>query len=300
MFLFPTNYYLKFNSFRSQREISEAEKIRIKSLIDSGVKPAVVMRNMADKAGGLHHVGFLPSDLYNTCEKFKREEIKDGDTETVMAYLLGKQAGDPTFFLRYTRDETTNGISKMFWCDGICRKNYKAFGTVIAFDTTYKVNAYQKPLVVIVGVNHHRKTVPFAVALVTDETEQTYRWVLQQLLEAGENITPYTVVTDGDRAMANAIRAIFPNAHHRLCLWHLMRNAKTNGNKRFCSGLMKCVDECSTPMEFEEAWEELMTTYKVREHKWAQEMYEKKEKWSEAFMHGHFYAGKQHRVYSER
>ncbi|KAL2934031.1 Protein FAR1-RELATED SEQUENCE 7 [Bienertia sinuspersici] len=122
----------------------------------------------------------------------------------------------------------------MFWSDGICRKNYKAFGTVITFDTTYKVNAYKKPLVVIIGVNNHRKAVPFIVALVTDETEVTYRWVLQWLLEA---------------------------------------------------------DGCSTSNEFEEAWEELMQIYNVQELRWAQEMYEKKEKWSEAFMHGLFFAG---------
>ncbi|KAL2936939.1 Protein FAR1-RELATED SEQUENCE 5, partial [Bienertia sinuspersici] len=246
---------------RSQREINEVDKIRIKSSIDIGVHPSVVMRNLADKAGGHHKVGILASDLYNTCETFKKEEIKDGDTKIVIAYLLGKQFADLTFFLRYTRDGTTNGINKMFCCDGICRKNYKAFRIVIAFDTTYKVNAYKKPLMVIVGVNNHRKTVPFDVAMVTDET----------------------------KAMANAIKAILTNAHHRLCLWHLMRNARTNGNKHFCSGLMKCVDGCNTPDKFEEAWEELVQIYNVRELKWAQKMYEKKEKWSEAFMNGQFF-----------
>ncbi|KAL2896357.1 Protein FAR1-RELATED SEQUENCE 5 [Bienertia sinuspersici] len=276
---------------RSQMEIHEADKILIKSLIDSGVRPSVVMRNLADKAGGLHKVGFLASDLYNTCERLKKEGIKDGDTATMIAYLLRKQLTDPTFFLRYTRDGTTNVINKMYWCDGICRKNYKAFGTVIAFDTTYKVNTCKKPLMFIVGVNNNRKTIPFTIALVTDETKATYRWVLQQLLEVGDNIAPYTVIIDGDKAMENAIKAILPNAHHRLCLWHLVLNARINGNKRFFSGLMKCVDGCSTPDEFKEAWEELMQIYNVRELKWAQEMYEKKEKWSEAFMHGQFFAG---------
>jgi transposase-like protein len=30
-----------------------------------------------------------------------------------------------------------------------------------------------------------------------------------------------SVITDGDLAMRNAIRRVFPNAHHRLCAWHL-------------------------------------------------------------------------------
>ncbi|XP_021714625.1 protein FAR1-RELATED SEQUENCE 5-like [Chenopodium quinoa] len=173
---------------RTFRDVSEADQIYMKSLID-GVKPSITMRNIARNAGGLRGVGFLKKDLYNACEKFKKEEIKDGDTETVLAYLLGKTASDPNFFLRYTR-HPKNGIEKMFWCDGISQGDYKAFGSVIAFDTTYKVNAYQKPFVVIVGVNHHRKTMPFGVALVTNEKTDTYIWVLKRLKKDGGGVTP--------------------------------------------------------------------------------------------------------------
>ena len=59
--------------------------------------------------------------------------------KVLVAYLLGKKIlGPHFFFLRYTRDEE-GGIEKMFWCDRICRKNYKAFRIVIVFDTTYKI-----------------------------------------------------------------------------------------------------------------------------------------------------------------
>lgn len=259
--------------------------------MNSGVKASVCMRNFAQTAGGPHKVGFLARDLYNACEKFKKEEVKDSDTETVMAYLLGKKKADPSFYLECTRDGEER-LEKIFWSDGICQANYKAFGTVIAFDTTYKVNVYQKPFVVIVGVNHHRKTVPFAVALVTDEKVDTYIWVLRQLLKIAGNVAPYTVLTDGDKAMAAAIKVVFPNARHRLCLWHLMRNIKGHANKRFCSGFMKCVDYCRTTAEFEEAWTELMTAYPaLKDRRWVTDLYKDKEKWAECFMHGHFYAG---------
>ncbi|XP_021737230.1 protein FAR1-RELATED SEQUENCE 5-like [Chenopodium quinoa] len=250
------------------------------------------MRNIARNAKGIRGVGYLRKDLYNTCEKFKKEEIKDGDTESVLAYLLGKTASDPNFFLRYTRHPTTGVLEKMFWCDEISQGDYKAFGSVIAFDTTYKVNAYHKYFVVIVCVNHHRKTVPFGVALVANETTYTYIWVLKQLLEAGGQFHPYTVVTDGDKAMEKEIRAVLPKADHRLCLWHLMRNVKGHTNRRFCNGFMKCVDGARTPNEFEEAWEDLMKAYpKVRDKKWEKVLYSDKSKWAEAFIVGQFYAG---------
>ena len=42
--------------------------------------------------------------------------------------------------------------------------------------------------------------------------------------------SPTSVITDGDLAMKNAIRRVFPKCHHKLCAWHLIRNALTNVN----------------------------------------------------------------------
>ncbi|KAL4319929.1 hypothetical protein GQ457_18G013090 [Hibiscus cannabinus] len=106
--------------------------------------------------------------LYNIVDKIKREEVKDSDAEMMMAYLY-------------------------------------EFGQVLVFDTTYKCNEYNKPFVVLVGVNHHRNTVPFGCALIVNEKEDTYVWVLEQLIAAGDGYKPLTVITDRDKAMANSI-----------------------------------------------------------------------------------------------
>ena len=62
--------------------------------------------------------------------------------------------------------------------------DYACFGDVLAFDTTYRTNAYKKPLVVLVGVNHHHQTVVFGCALLMDESIATYEWVLETFLIA--------------------------------------------------------------------------------------------------------------------
>ena len=95
---------------------------------------------------------------------------------------------------------------------------------------------------------------------------------------------------DGDKAMANAIKAVFPLACHRLCLWHLMHNAKSHGGDKFGSGLIKCVNKYRTPNDFEKGWEELVTYYGVKDKKWAMELYNDKEKWTEAYLRGYFFA----------
>ena len=100
-----------------------------------------------------------------------------------MAYLRGKKEVDDTYSLRYTEDVVVR-LENLFWCDKKSRIDYKTFGHVLAFDSTYKCNAYNKPLVVLVGINHNRKTVTFGCALVVHEKESSFIWVLKQLVEA--------------------------------------------------------------------------------------------------------------------
>jgi len=65
----------------------------------------------------------------------------------------------------------------------------------------------------------------FGCALVVDETTKTYRWVLQTFLNVMLNKAPSIVITDGDGAIKEATREVFPNAKHCLCAWHLNKNA---------------------------------------------------------------------------
>ena len=83
--------------------------------------------------------------------------------------------------------------------------DYGCFGDVLAFDTTYRTNAYKKPLVVLVGVNHHHQTMVSGCALFMDESIGTYEWVLETFLIAMMNKKPIFVVIDGDKAMRKAI-----------------------------------------------------------------------------------------------
>ena len=83
--------------------------------------------------------------------------------------------------------------------------DYACFGDVLAFDITYRTNAYKKPLVVLVGVNHHHQIVVFGSALLIDESVGTYEWVLETFLIAMMNKKPIFGVTDGDKAMRKTI-----------------------------------------------------------------------------------------------
>lgn len=51
-----------------------------------------------------------------------------------------------------------------------------------------------------------------------------YKWLLRYFLECMEDKYPKTVVTDGDGAMREVIKQVFPDTTYRLCVWHLNKN----------------------------------------------------------------------------
>ena len=58
--------------------------------------------------------------------------------------------------------------------------------------------------------------------------------------------------------MTNAIKVVFPEARHRLCLWHLMKNVQSHGGNEFASAFIRCINKYRTPKDFEVGWQELV------------------------------------------
>ena len=65
-------------------------------------------------------------------------------------------------------------LENLFWCDKVSSIDYKTFRNVWAFDSTYTWNAYNKLLVVFVGINHNLKTVTCGRPLVVLENEFSF------------------------------------------------------------------------------------------------------------------------------
>ena len=98
----------------------------------------------------------------------------------------------------------------------------------------------------------------FGSALLIDESVGTYEWVLETFLIAMMNKKPISVVTDGDKSMGKAIKKVLPDACHRLCSWHLQRNAFTNVHiKDFTSIFTRCMFMRGNTEEFEKVWHEM-------------------------------------------
>ncbi|XP_062114127.1 protein FAR1-RELATED SEQUENCE 3-like [Humulus lupulus] len=139
-------------------------------------RPRVVTRTgcqMAFRAGQtvLSQMQWLP-----------KLESMETYAEGALGYLDCAIRKDPHQFVDYQCDEE-NRLSNLFWADEYSRRDYTAFGEVLAFDTTYKTNKYNKPLIILLGVNHHFGSCVFGLGLLLDESVPTYCWMLTKFLK---------------------------------------------------------------------------------------------------------------------
>lgn len=271
------------------RKLTNSDKIQVKNFGNAGIKVPQMIGAFANTAGGYDKVGFLKKDIHN--QVFRQRKENWSDAKGVVRYLLDLRVKDPAMFVAHTVD-ADGRLQHLFWSDGDSQRNYNVFGDVVAFDATYKKHKYKCPFVVFSGVNHHNQTIIFATAVVSNEVEGTYVWLLEQFLAAMKGKHPTSVITDGDMAMRNAIRKVFPNNYHRLCAWHLLRNVMSNiGIPDFIPYFKKCMLGDMDVWKFEMLWTEMVQRFGLEDNNWINELYEKKKMWETAHIRGHFFAG---------
>ncbi|KAL6129092.1 hypothetical protein ACLB2K_072445 [Fragaria x ananassa] len=142
------------------------------------------------------------------------------------------------------------------------------------------------------GSNNHRGTVVFAAAIVADEKEATFTWVIDKFLQSMNNKHPITVLTDGDEVMCTVLKKLMPTTQHRLCAWHIGKNITQNVNDvEVQKQLGKMLYASYTIDEWEEAWGDIVAKHGLEEDPWITALYEKRDRWAEAFFRGTFVRG---------
>ncbi|GKA42748.1 FAR1-related sequence 5-like protein [Tanacetum coccineum] len=156
--------------------------------------------------------------------------------------------------------KTVNGeLSRLFWADETMKCNYIAFGNVVSFDATYRTNS--------------------------DETFHSYTWLLTAFKQA-HGKEPLMAVTDQDVALRNAIEFVFPESHHRLCMWHITQKlpGKICGDVENDSEFKKLFHKLIWnvhigPKEFEQRWHALIGMFNLSANSWLSEIFEIRDRW---------------------
>ncbi|KAF1895087.1 hypothetical protein Lal_00022584 [Lupinus albus] len=239
--------------------MTETDMAQMNTMREVGIGTGKIFGSFAGQCGGYQYIGFSKKDMYNQIQK--QRIIGNGDAESALQYLKDQSKSDCAMYWRHTVDEEGK-LQQLFWADGCSIFDYSNFGDVLAFDATYGRNKYKFPIVIFSGVNHHKQTTVFGAAVVSNETEETYIWLLEKFLEAMIGKQPECVITDGDLSMKNAIKRVFPEAHHRLCAWHICNNAGKNIKKNnFHKDFQKVMYANVDIDDFNMMWEELIAKH---------------------------------------
>ncbi|XP_057755616.1 protein FAR1-RELATED SEQUENCE 4-like [Arachis stenosperma] len=239
--------------------------------------------------GGYRHADFTRKDLYNHIDCYRRSKVKNGDANVAINYLIGKLNNDPLFFGKYTFT-SDKGLEHIFWADGQSIVDYHCFGDIVAFDSTYKKNKYNKPLVIFSGCNHHGQTVIFGSGLLSDETTNTYKWLLKIFVESTGGKSSKAVITYRDLAMRDAIKNVLPDATHRLCGWHLQRNACENiKNLNFLRDFKGLIYDNNDRRDFDRRWAAILDKHNLVGSTWMEKTYETRAIWSHCFLRDKFF-----------
>nr|KAJ0209295.1 hypothetical protein LSAT_V11C400163790 [Lactuca sativa] len=115
-------------------------------------------------------------------------------------------------------DEET---SAMFWVDETRKENYSKFSDVISMDATYRTNMYNMIFVPFTAINNHEKTINVGAGLISDETIESYSWLLKAFLSAYTKKTTMILI-DMDPTLTSSISKELQGCTHRLCMWHIM------------------------------------------------------------------------------
>ncbi|XP_061364631.1 protein FAR1-RELATED SEQUENCE 5-like [Gastrolobium bilobum] len=279
---------------RSQRHVVEAHTHMIQNMDNAGIKPCGMYSYFVEVARGAQNAGFLKHDCDNFLQGKRNNTLEAGDAQSVINHFKSSQANDPSFFYTIQVD-CENRMTNFFWRDGISRTDYSHFGDVVIFDITYRTNKYNMACAPFIGVNHHKQSVLFGCAFLLDETTESFVWLFESFLEAMGGLHPKTIFSDQCQAVANAIKRVFPESQHRLCLWHISQNAKEQlsyylRQPDFKVLFNRCLYNCGSEQEFEEVWACLLTKVDISKCSWLKKFYELRANWCPAFSKNYFSA----------
>ncbi|XP_075482661.1 uncharacterized protein LOC142522943 [Primulina tabacum] len=114
----------------------------------------------------------------------------------------------------------------------------------IGVDVCHLKGPHGGVLLSAVGIDPNNSNFPIALAIMNNESCETWGWFLS-LLKLDLNIEKdyeWTFMSDKQKGLIQAFSEVFPGANHRFCLRHLHENFKTTGfrGEAFKNALWKC------------------------------------------------------------
>ncbi|XP_031396836.1 uncharacterized protein LOC116207857 [Punica granatum] len=131
---------------------------------------------------------------------------------------------------------------------------------VISLDGCFLKTHLGGQLLSAIGRDGNNQMFPIAWAVVEGENEDSWRWFLHRLtydLGISDGFG-WTMLSDQQKGLQNAVRAYMPNVEHRFCARHLYANWKKNNKITYAlTNLFWKAVKCPTAAEFNEVMNQM-------------------------------------------
>ncbi|XP_042396465.1 protein FAR-RED IMPAIRED RESPONSE 1-like [Zingiber officinale] len=292
------NYALsprKSRHFRCNKVLDSQTKRKLELNDQAGITLSKSFQSFVVEAGGYENLSFDERKCINYVAEARRLRLGNGDAEALNNYFCRMQSRNSNFFYVIDVDEDSR-IRNIFWADARCRAACDSFSDVVTFDTTYLTNSYDMPFAPFVGVNHHGESIFLGCGLISKEDSETFIWLFKSWLACMRGRAPRAIITDQCKAMEIAILEVFPDSHHRLCLWHIMKKlpAKFSSHanyKLIKRNLKNIVYNSLTSTECDSNWKKFIKEFNLEKNDWLNSLYEIHHKWMSVYVKDKFWAG---------
>lgn len=226
----------------SLRKLNTTQSQDLEVMTNAGQPPRVI-RSVIQQSDP--QLSLRLRDIYNARAKYRLAKIAG---RTPIQALLEDLISSDTFHQHKT-DENGH-VTHLFIAHPTSISLFRQHHDILLLDCTYRTNRYKMPLLNIAGATGMNTTLQLALVFLCAETKEDYTWALTSLQDmlSPDGNSPSVIVTDRERAPISACQAVFPEAHHILCRWHVGKKCtqvlqKTLYNRRRLGSVL-CSMEC--------------------------------------------------------
>ena len=236
-------------------------------------------------------------DLSNAIQQFKKQvKPSKNDACTMLTELYLKKDDDPRWIIKPRFDFEERRLNSLFWMSPDQVNSYERYCDIVIIDTTSKTNQFDMILMLVIVVDNNFRNLIVAAAILEDETEATFAWVLQELKNSCD-IIPTALYSDADPALISAVRENYPETQHFHCIFHIDLNlkkklkGKLHDQFEFFRTKFLMMRNSLCHKKFEIKWKELINEFPACEQYLTRVLYPCKHSWASYAVNQNFTAG---------
>ncbi|CAH1434791.1 unnamed protein product [Lactuca virosa] len=278
------------------RTISDIDKNRILMFAKTGISVQQMMRLLElEKCVEPGYLPFTEKDVRNLIQSFRKVDLEDESID-LLRMCRNIKDKDPNFRFEFKLD--ANGrLENIAWSYASSVQSYEVFGDAVVFDTTHRLNAFDMPLGIWVGMNNYGMPCFFGCALLREENLKSYSWALKAFLAFMNGKVPQTILTDQTLCVREAIAAEMPAAKHAYCIWLIVAKFPSWFNAVLGERYNEWKNEfyrlynLESIEDFEMGWRDMVNLFGLHTNRHINTLFASRTLWALPYLRSHFFAG---------